>query len=145
MNELNPPKGVIGLAIRWMAVFALIVVVALVIAYALGWFAKPMEVMGPDNIQRMSRQANDAWQALEAKQASIDAIETKAGQMVLAYGEDMTVWPQGKRDEYLQLQAQATNLSTSYNSQCGQYNAMWADEWRSVPAPNDLPTHCEMR
>ena len=65
--------------------------------------------------------------------------------MALAYGEDMTNWPQGKRDEYLQLQAQVTNLSTSYNAQCGQYNALWEDEWRSLPAPNDLPTHCEMR
>ncbi len=142
-DDLKPDRKLFGISVRWILLGAALVAVLVVVAYALGWFAKPFELTSPDNLQRLSREANDAWQALEAKQESIEELEEKAGLMVTAYGDDMTAWPQGKRDEYLQLQAQVTNLKTSYNNDCGQYNAFWLDEWRSLPAPNDIPTRCD--
>lgn len=144
-NDLKPNKSMFGLALSWLLFGVTVLIAILLLSYFLGWFAKPLEVMSPDNIERLSRQANEAWQALEAKEASIEQVESKANLMITAYGEDMKVWPQGKRDEYLQLQAQVTNLTTSFNAQCGQYNALWSDEWRGIPAPDDLPTRCKMR
>jgi hypothetical protein len=120
-----------------------VVMVAMLGAYFLDWFSTPLELTSPDNLQRLSRQANDAWQALEAKQQTIINLEQQADLMVAAYGDDQSTWPQGKRDEYLQLMAQVTNLKASYNVQCGQYNAFWDDEWRGIPAPNDIPTSCQ--
>jgi len=142
-EELKPNRQIFGLSVRWIVVGTALVAVLLIAVYFLGWFAKPLELSSPDNLQRLSREANNAWQALEAKRESINVLEQKAGLMVSAYGEDMTVWPQGKRDEYLQIQSQVTNQKTAYNAACGQYNAFWEDEWRSIPAPNDIPTSCE--
>lgn len=98
----------------------------------------------PDNIERLSREANNAWQALEAQLANIEKSEDAAADLLTAYGEDQSVWPQGKRDVWLQLQKDITNKSAAYNVSCAAYNAFWQDEWRALPAPKDIPTRCEM-
>ncbi len=142
LNSAKPSKTIFGFSVKWMIFFASIILVAVLISYALNWIQAPLDLTSPENIRQMSREANDAWQALEAKKSSISNLESQVNDMTLLYGEDMSKWPQGKDEEYLQLKRQIANLKTAYNSECGQYNAFWLDEWRALPAPDDIPTHC---
>ena len=130
--------------VRWLIFGTMFVALAMLLAFALDWIAAPLENNSPGNVKSLSRQANNAWEALNSQRESISVLDSRAEDMVLAYGEDQSKWPQGKRDEYLQLRQQYHNAIIAYNSACGQYRAMWSDEWRSVPAPDDLPTTCEM-
>ena len=128
----------------WVLLAFVIGIVIIVLAFALGWIATPLDTMSAENTRRLSRQANDAWQALEAQRENILSVETQASDMILTYGEDQSTWPQGKREEYQQLRTQRQNRIAAYNTSCGQYNAMWQDEWRAIPAPDDLPTACDL-
>ena len=121
-----------------------IAVMLLVLAAIWNWLVTPLLLTSPQRLESLSRQANDNWQALEAQRHSIEQVQRRANDIVLLYGEDQSTWPQGKDEEYLQLKQQASNLTIAYNNACGQYKAMWQDEWRSIPAPNDLPTTCDM-
>ncbi len=138
-----PDRKLFGVSFRWIMFYATILVVLGIVLYLVVWVFKPMEMTSPDNLARLSQEANDSWQALQAKRQSISGLESKASLMITLYGEDMAAWPQGKKDEYLQINQQIINLKISYNSDCGEYKAMWNDEWRAIPAPDDLPTTCE--
>lgn len=144
MEELpKPSKTMFSSAVTWILFIFGLALVVTVLGYLAGWFVSPLSVTSAAEVQRMSREANNEWQALKAKQASIANLENDARLMIALYGEDFSKWPQGKHEEYLQIQKQITNLKLSYNSECGQYRAMWNDEWRSLPAPDDLPTTCD--
>ena len=143
-GDYQPNKGLFGTAVKWILFVAALALIVSVIGYFFGWFNTALKVTSPEKIQMLSREANNSWQALKAGQQTIANIESDVHDMSVLYGEDASKWPQGKHDEYLQLKTQLRNLKTAYNSSCGQYNAMWQDEWRSIPAPDDLPTHCEL-
>jgi hypothetical protein len=144
MFDYTPKRADYGGVAAWILWLFFIAIVLIALGFALNWFAKPAELFSPDRFEMLSRQANESYQALEAQERSITAIRAKAEQMITAYGEDMSKWPQGKRDEYLQLQQQVTNLTVAYNAACARYKAMWQDEWRAISAPGDLPTTCQM-
>ena len=112
--------------------------------FVLRWQNAALTVAGPERIERLSREANNHWQSLQSQRASIDTQRARLAEYETLYGQDRAVWPQGKRDEYQQLSAAVRNLETAYNLSCGQYNALWLDEWRSLPAPDDLPARCEL-
>ena len=143
-SDLNPNRGLFGLYTKWIIFGAFLVALLLLVTFGLNWFAKPLEMADPDNLSRLSRQANEAWSALKSKQANIAGLESKTADFTLTYGEDRLKWPQGKSEEFMQTRQQLQNLKISYNADCGQYNALWQDEWRSVVAPKDLPTKCEL-
>lgn len=103
-----------------------------------------LNVVSVDNIKNLSKQANQSWEALDAKRSTIRTQQSDLETYKELYGDDYATWPQGKRNEYQQLQKIVSSLITSYNVQCAEYNALWQDEWRNLPAPDDLPTYCEM-
>lgn len=144
MTDYGPTRNDAHSILRWVLFGFLLVLVLAGLFFIYSWVNKPLEVLSPDNIQRLSQEANDKWQALLSQQATIDTISQRAKDMVVTYGEDRSVWPQGKSDEYLQLRQQVGNQITAFNLSCGQYNALWQDEWRSIPAPDDLPKKCEL-
>jgi hypothetical protein len=132
-------KSIIG----WILAVALFFVIAVPVAWGLGWFAAPFETTSVPNVRFISRQANEAHQALEAKERNITAARERVDSYETLYGADTSVWPQGKRDEYLQAQRDLDNDIAAYNRECGQYNALMDDEWRGVVAPEDLPPSCQ--
>lgn len=140
MNEFRFTR----VAVLWVLAIAVVIVVAVPVGAALEWWSMPFRMFSPDNVASLSRQANESWQSLQAQQASIKAVERKINDFMLTYGEDQAKWPQGKSDEIQQLRSELANKITAYNAACGQYRAMWQDEWRNLPAPDDLPTTCEM-
>lgn len=144
MFDHTPTRADYGGSFAWILWLVFIAAILIVVGFGLKWFAAPTKIFDPDNMARLSRQANDSYQALAAQEQSVSVIRNKAEQMMIAYGEDMAKWPQGKRQEYLQLQAQVTNLIVAYNGACAKYKAMWQDEWREIAAPKDLPTTCAM-
>lgn len=129
---------------KWLLLFFALLLLAAVLYFGYSWVTKPLEVMSPDNIERLSKQANEQWEALQAQLANINAAQQSAEDLVNLYGEDKSSWPQGKGDEYLQFKQQARNFITAYNASCATYNALWQDEWRSVPAPDDMSTSCDL-
>lgn len=135
-------------AYGWLFWVIAVVFVALVLigvlAFGLRWQNAVLNQYGPERSEQLSREANDRWQALLSAQASIVQVRRALLEFNSLYGEDASRWPQGKRQEFQQMQANLTNLIQSYNGQCGQYNALWRDTWRDVPAPNDLPKECQL-
>ncbi len=113
-------------------------------AYVLRWQSAALDTVGPERIRALSREANDRHQALQAQLATIHTQQQRLAEFDALYGKDRAVWPQGKRDEYQQLSSATRNLVSAHNGACGQYAALWLDEWRDVPAPNDLPRACPL-
>lgn len=144
MYTERPHRGDVWNVMIWGGAITLILMVFVVLAWGLGWFAAPFQTMSPQRVQQLSRQANDAWQGLEAQQATIAVQRERLSEFNSLYGDNTSEWPQGKREEYQQLSSALRNLVAAYNLQCGQYNALWQDEWRSLPAPDDLPTRCDL-
>lgn len=144
MFDHTPTRADYGGSFAWIMWLVFIVAVLTIAGFGLKWFAVPTKLFDPDRMAMLSRQANESYQALAAQEQSVSVIRGKAEQMITAYGEDMSKWPQGKRQEYLQLQSQVTNLIVAYNASCARYKAMWQDEWRAISAPMDLPTTCQM-
>jgi hypothetical protein len=144
LQELSPNKNFYKLMWRWVVGGVLLALILLPILWILGWVSVPFQQTSPDLVRQLSQAANEAHEGLLAQSANIDNIETTMATMVVQYGEDRSSWPQGKSSEYLQLAQQRQNLITAYNQACGEYRALWNDEWRNLPAPDDLPTNCEM-
>lgn len=144
MYTERPHRGDIGNTILWVGAITIVLAVVVVLAFALDWFSAPFRVMSSQNVQALSRQANDSWSALDAQRASITTQRQRVNEFDTLYGADPAKWPQGKRTEYQQMTAALRNLINAYNHNCGQYNAMWLDEWRDIPAPDDLPKRCDM-
>jgi hypothetical protein len=107
------------------------------------WATAPTEVFSVDNVRDLSRQANQMRTQLDAQLANIRVIDDQMRSLEEQYGEDQSTWPQGKDEEYRQLRVQRDNRIASFNTACADYQALWADEWRSLPAPDDLDTYCE--
>lgn len=107
------------------------------------WQEGALEVVSVDNIKMLSAQANEKHEGLLAKIVSIQNLEDELQPYTELYGEDATKWPQGKRQEYQQLEQAIRNLKTSYSQDCADYRAMWNNEWKDFAAPKDLPTYCE--
>jgi len=126
----------------WRGLGALLLLALL--AYALNWAITPFRVADPERIQMLSRQANDEWAALQSQRANVDNVDAQIDAMLEMYGEDKSVWPQGKDEEYLQLLTQRRNMTSAYNAQCARYRSMWADTWQGIVAPSDLPTTCDL-
>lgn len=142
MFDYTPKRADYGGSFAWIVWLVVVIALLLIAGFALNWFSAPMRLFSPDRMATLSRQANDSYEALEAQRQNMTAVRAKADAMLDLYGDGE--WPQGKRDEYLQLQQQVTNLTMAYNAACAKYKAMWQDEWRSVAAPRDLPTTCSM-
>lgn len=140
---VSPIKGDVSALIQWVLVIALVLMVGGVLAWGMGWFDAPLRVTSSQNVERLSREANDEYQSLQGQLRTIESVRTQITNYPLLYGEDTATWAQGKRDEWLQLQRELTNKIAAYNRDCGQYNSMWQDEWRDIPAPDDLPKQCE--
>lgn len=140
---VSPTKDDTFALIKWVFVIALVAMVIGGLSWGMGWFNAPLSVTSAPNVQRLSREANDRYQALQAQQASIAMARQKEADFIALYGTDVTLYPQGKRDELAQIRTDLSNKITAYNQACGQYNSMWQDEWRDIPAPDDLPTRCE--
>ena len=144
MSNDRPTQAGVETYLLWILFGGMGLAVLIVALWAVGWMATPFRITNPERVEMLSRQANDAWQALEAQEASIASQKKALDQYTDLYGDDMAKWPQGKRQEYQQGMVAYSNLVNAYNRSCSQYNAMWQDEWRSIPAPDDLPTRCEL-
>lgn len=149
MPERHTEIGVGARVYPWNAtklIVSITIVLAVIgiAAYVLRWQNAALNVAGPERIERLSREANNHWQSLQAQKATISNQQARLAEFEMLYGVDRAVWPQGKREEYQQLSAAIRNLETAYNLSCGQYNALWLDEWRAISAPGDLPTRCEL-
>lgn len=139
---MNARRSDYGFSFSWMLFLVIMLFLAGMFAFALRWQRAGLEIVSPDNIQMLSRQANDNYKALEAKRMNINNQQEKLDEFEMLYGEGQ--WPQGKRQEYQQLSSILMNTKSAYNADCARYEAMWNDEWRSIVAPGDLPTTCEM-
>lgn len=126
-----------------IVLFVTLSCLAVPIGWAFRWFETPFKVTDPDRVERLSRQANEMYSQLQAQKSTIQANRERLSNYPVLYGDDRANWPQGKRQEYEQLTNTVTTMVTGYNQLCGQYRAMWADEWRDIPAPDDLPKTCE--
>lgn len=131
-------------ASRLIVLLTIILFVGGIAAWALSWQSAALDTIGPVRMQQLSREANDRWQALQGQQATIGLGQQRLREFDALYGADRTKWPQGKREEYQQLSTQVNNLVTAYNLSCSQYNALWQDAWRDLPAPDDLPRSCPL-
>lgn len=134
----------LGRGIELMFILFVLVVILLVLSWTLGWIAAPLNMMSPDRIMTLSKQANEHYESLEAAQRVIESHRDRVDGYEELYGNDYSTWPQGKRDEYQQTQRQLQNLISAYNESCATYRALWQDQWRAIPAPDDLPKTCEM-
>lgn len=113
--------------------------------FALGYATRPARLMDAQRVEAMSAKMNNAYQALQAGDLEVEGLAYRLREMDTSYGPDRSVWPQGKRAERDQLQQQYLNAVTAYNRACASYMAVYADEYRNLPAPNDLPTQCTMK
>lgn len=137
--DLNPWR-----ASRLIGIFTIILLVGGIAAWVLSWQRAALDTIGPARMLQLSREANDRWQALQGQQATVALGQQSLAEFEALYGVDRTKWPQGKREEYQQLRTQVGNLITAYNLSCSQYNALWGDAWRDLPAPDDLPRSCPL-
>lgn len=128
----------------WLMWIVGVIIVVSVLVFGLQWLTAPLDTLSPARVQQLSRDANDRYQALAAQHATITTQQAQLREFVTLYGPNRAAWPQGKRDEYQQLAAATRNLVTAYNGACGQYQALWRDAWRDLPAPDDLPRTCAM-
>jgi len=143
-KDFEPKRGMFGLSVKWLIFgFGLLIILG-ALAFGASWLLKPAEIFDPSAIQARSREANDAWQALQAQLANIETARSDARNLDEVNGSDRATWPQGDKERWLQLEAQVSNLTKAYNGSCAQYNAIWQDEWRAVQAPPDLPTRCDL-
>lgn len=145
MSSYRPSPNFVGIVIVWMLFFLFIGIVGTYLGFFGDWAKTPTEVFSPRNVQNLSRIANEEYQALLALEANIDSSEAAELDFLQAYGEDQAKWPLGKRDQYMQAQAHTRNAIAAYNIRCAKYNALWEDEWKNLPAPDDLPTRCTLR
>lgn len=134
----------LGKSIELILFLFILVVILFILSWTLGWIAVPLSMMSPDRIMTLSRQANEHYESLEVALRVIDQQEGRLSEYEKLYGDDYATWPQGKRDEYQQTQRQLQNLISAYNESCATYRALWNDEWRNIPAPDDLPKTCQM-
>lgn len=132
--------------LSWLLFLFVIAIILVPMGFFLDWFSAPTKIFNPEHMAAMSRQVNDEYHALEASRQNVLSIRSKAEKMMTLYGEEYGKWPQGKRDEYLQLVEQETNALMSYNNACKQYEAMWDDKWRefSLTGVDDIPRTCEL-
>lgn len=112
--------------------------------YALGFATRPARLNNAQRQEAMSARMNGAWEGLQASQLNADRARTKVAEYEQLYGADASQWPQGKRAEYLQDKAHLDNAVAAYNRSCGEYNAVYADEFRAIAAPKDLPARCAL-
>lgn len=144
MEEYGPTKNDTKSIIKWVLLGLLLLLIVTVALYAIGWLTTPLRLTDSNRMERISREANDSWQALESQKANVSNIRNKMLLMTQLYGENMATWPQGKDEEYLQLQQQQVNMVNAYNSQCASYKAKWKNEWWEFSAPKDLPITCDL-
>lgn len=129
--------------VLWLALLAgALIMFLIVLGFALEWFAAPFETMSPERVRILSQQANDEWGALEQTRTGIERLRGQEAEFITLYGTNTAVWPQGKAEEYQQVTAARRNREAQYDQLCATYEARWADEWRDLPAPDDLPRQC---
>ncbi len=92
----------------------------------------------------LATQANERYQGLESKLVTISSYQSDLNSYETLYGTDPSKWPQGKRESYQQLESAIRSLKASYNLDCSDYRALWSNEWKSIVAPKDLPTTCNL-
>lgn len=130
-----------GGALVWIVIVG---VLSLLIMYLLLWADATVTVMSPENIKNLSQQANQRYSALSQQAGDIADLEARLASFETLYGADRSVWPHGKRAEYEQIFEQVANRRSAWRTSCAEYEALWADEWRDVPAPDDLPKTCPL-
>jgi hypothetical protein len=119
-------------------------IIAGAIGFALWWAGAAAETMDPARIRNLSQQTNQRYTALVQQVGDITDLQQQLEQFEVSYGADRGKWPQGKREEYDQVFTMLTNRRSAYRALCAEYQAIWADEWRGIPAPDDLPKECPL-
>ncbi len=131
-----------------MGIAVIIVIVLLPFALLNGAFSRNVKPLADTysiaNVKALSARANEMHSGLEGELATLMALKESVGDYNRLYGDDTSRWPQGKRSEWQQVVNQYRQSLSAYNTNCGNYNALWDDEWKGVVAPSDLPTRCEL-
>lgn len=133
MYDYTPKRRDYGGTIQWGWFLLFILIGLSLMGFVLGWFNAPMQMFSPRNMQQLATEANTRWFALEAQQTVYSTAREQADGYEALYGEDTSKWPQGKRSEWQQAQRSASNAKAAYNNACGQYNALWNNDWKSIP------------
>ena len=128
-------------------------VIAVVVVVAIGYVAIQGNLF-LDNAQIQAEQQSDRrermfsqiitdrWSGINQTRGDIADLEAQVALYPQLYGENTAVWPQGKAQEYQQLQTQLLNRRSAYRNQCADYEAMWLDQWRREVAPDGVPMTC---
>lgn len=110
--------------------------------YVANYATRPTRLTDAVRIESMSARMNQAYQALLTAEQRVYADKQAIDDFLSTYGTDASTYPQGKRAELDQLRVNHRNSVSQYNSLCGQYMAVYADEFQEIAAPPDLPTQC---
>lgn len=132
-GDFTPKRRDYGDTWKWLGYLLFALILLAIMGFFLNWFSAPMQMFSPRNLQQLATEANTRWFALEAQKTVYGTAREQADGYEALYGEDTSKWPQGKRSEWQQAQRTATNAKAAYNNSCGQYNALWNNDWKSIP------------
>lgn len=110
--------------------------------YAWGFATREVRLNDAIREERMSAKMNASYQGLQKSEQEVAGLNQRVAQFTESYGTDQKAWPQGKREEYQQLQQLRFNAVQAYNNACAGYNAVYKDEFQATAAPDDLPKSC---
>jgi hypothetical protein len=142
-------KGPKTIALKVIALVAVISVVIFVIAYALSWGSEGAKVakdeFGPQALLEKYQWFKDSSANLDKKVADIHAYESRMEELTASYnGTPRSGWHRDDREQYNVWSSELVGIIASYNQQAADYNSQMAKfNWRFANV-GDLPKGAEI-
>lgn len=147
----------IGRVFMYLGIGFLVLVVALMLAFSLGmldahlnflfgWKTKPLEIFNADRVQEVRTGFVERANALEIQLAQVQSLDTRIATIV-SRNNGKANWPIQDKADYESFVQSRLDMVSNYNRLCGQYNADWENEYKSVVAEDlkeSLPVHCQL-
>ena len=139
-------QEVLGYVRRWGWLFALAVIVLGVFGFVLrncGRAAQDAadvahEEYGAHGLLEKYRYFKRTAAAIEAKQADIEIMQRRVGDLQKTYGQDALKWPRDVRETYAQDRDSSVAFKLSFNKLASEYNAAMSDKFKAFVS-GDLP------
>ena len=132
------------IAVKVIALVAVLCALIGGIGYAFGWFGEAAKVaqdeFGPRAMLDKYTLLKDMHAQLDKKKADIQIGELRLAKMEEAYkGVARGQWPRDEREAYNQKEAELSGMKMSYNDLAAQYNAKMAEVHYRFANVGELP------